>query len=198
MTPSALAAKPVGASRVLLDPDDVKVEVALTPLASGISFLIGLIVGLNLVGLVAGPLLVALGPIGIAVGSLAVLVALAVAAGIGWLFIRVAQAVATATANAIACAILSSPETQAAMTAAFEEAGVMTYAGEGLAEAVAIKAIEQAIDDGHAVDPPTHAQPSESDPGRNRPPSGRERFRPQFFETVVVGAGVCRVLLRVP
>jgi hypothetical protein len=206
MTPNALAAKPVGAATVSLNSrDDVQVQVELTPLASVISFLIGFVIALNLIALVAGPLLavllVALGPaaiVAVGIGSLAALVALAISAGLGWLFIQLAQAAVNWVANEIARDQLSSQETLATIGEALDEAGVMNYAGEGLAEAIAIKAIKEAIADGHGVEPPTHEQPDPNNPGNIRAPSGRERFRPQFFETVVVGPGVCRILLRVP
>jgi hypothetical protein len=206
MTPNALAAKPVGAATVSLNSrDDVQVQVELTPLASVISFLIGFVIALNLIALVAGPLLavllVALGPaaiVAVGIGSLAALVALAISAGLGWLFIQLAQAAVNWVANEIARDQLSSQETLATIGEALDEAGVMNYAGEGLAEAIAIKAIKEAIADGHGVEPPTHEQPDPNNPGNMRAPSGRERFRPQFFETVVVGPGVCRILLRVP
>jgi hypothetical protein len=181
------------------------VQVELTPLASVVSFLIGFVIALNLVSLIAGPLLavllVVLGPaavIAVGLGSLAALVALAVSAGLGWLFIQLAQAVANWVANSTAREALSSPAMLATIADGLDEAGVANYAGEGLAEALAIKAIEQAVEEGHGVALATHAQPDPDNPGRTLPPSGRERFRPQFFETVVVGQGTCRILLRVP
>ena len=197
MLPNALSAKPVGDGTVRRPSDgDVQIEVALTPLAWNITFLVGFVIALNLVALISGPLLLALMPFGLAIGSFAVLVGLAVSAGLGWLFVSLAQAAASALANWIARDALSSPETLASIADALEEAGVMNYAGEGLAEAIAIQAIQKAREDGHSIDPPTHEQPS-SDSATTRPPSGRERFRPQLFETVVIGAGVCRVLMRV-
>jgi hypothetical protein len=202
MTPNALAAKPVGESTLNLD--DVFVEVDLTPLASVVSFLVGFVIALGLTSLVAAPLLaallVALGPAAIVVLGLgfgALLIALAVSAGLGWLFIQLVQAAANSLANSIARDALSSPDTLGTIRAALDGAGVVNYAGEGLAEAIAIKAIQKAVD-AHAVEPPTHEQPDPDNPGSNRLPTGRERFRPQFFETVVVGPGICRVLLRVP
>ena len=203
MNPSALAAKPVGESR--LSAGDVSVQVDLTPLASGISFMVGFVLALGLISLVAGPLLavllVVLGPaiiVAIGLGSLAALVAVAVSAGLGWLFMQLAQAAANSLANSIARDVLSSRDTLGTIADALDEAGVMSYAGEGLAEAIAIQSIRKAMADGHAVVPPTHEQPNPDNPGSNRRPTGRERFRPQFFETVVVGPGICRVLLRVP
>ena len=195
MTPSALAAKPVGESTLRFH--DLSLEVALTPLASSVVFLVGFLIALNLIFLVVGPLLVGLGLLAIGLGFVAI-VALAVSAGLGLLFIQLAQAAANSVANTIARNALSSRETLGTIADGLDEAGVMNYAGEGLAEAIAIKAMQKAIEDCHAVEPPTHEQPDPNNPGSNHVPSGRERFRSQFFETVVVGPGVCRVLLRVP
>ena len=203
MTPNALAAKPVGESALSLS--GVQVQVDLTPLASVVSFLIGFVIALSLVAAVAGALLayllVALGPaamVAIALGFGALLFVFALSVGFGWLFIQLAQAAANSLANSMARDVLSSRETLGTIAAALDQAGVVNYAGEGLAEAIAIKAIQKAIVDTHAVEPPTHEQPDPNNAGSNRAPSGRERFRPQFFETVVVGPGVCKVLLRVP
>jgi hypothetical protein len=199
MTPNALAAKPVDASTLNPDPDGVKVEVDLTPAASVITFLIGFVIALNLISLIVTLLLPVLlgvfGPLVIIGAPLAVLVALLASIGLAWLFIQVVHAQANNLANSIARDALSSRETLGTIADALDQAGVMNYAGEGLAEAIAVKAIQQA---GHAVEPPTHEQPDPDNPGSNRRPSGRERFRPQFFETIVVGPGKCRVLLRVP
>ncbi len=65
-----------------------------------------------------------------------------------------------------------------------DETGILTYAGEGLAEALAVRLILQAQADGHAVDAPGF--------------DGRDRFRPQFFEVVAVEAGRCKAKVRVP
>ena len=197
MTPSALAAKPVGPSALTVR--DVKAEIDFTPAASVVTFLIGVVVGLQLTGLILSPLLaallVALGPaaiIGVVVLlPLGALVAVAVSVGLGWLFLQLARAALRAAGSAIVTSRLTDPATIASIGDGLEEAGVMTYAGEGLAETIAMRAVRQAIADGHAVAPTVYDQPN-ADGG-----PGRERFRPHLFETVVVGPGVCRVLMRV-
>jgi hypothetical protein len=57
--------------------------------------------------------------------------------------------------------------------------GLLTDAGEGLAEAIARRAIQQARADGHDVADVTN--------------SGRDRTRPQLFETIVVTDEKARV-----
>lgn len=54
----------------------------------------------------------------------------------------------------------------------FVRSGMLTHAAQGLAEVLAVKLIEKAIQDGHDVEPPQHR--------------GWNRFRPHFFETIVV------------
>ena len=69
---------------------------------------------------------------------------------------------------------------------ALDRVGLLRYAGEGMAEAIARKALKAAVDQGLAV-----AAPAE-DADR----IGLDRFRGQAFQTVFVSDGVCRVLLR--
>ena len=61
--------------------------------------------------------------------------------------------------------------------------GLLTDAGEGLAEALARQAIRQARGDGHDLADVTD--------------SGRDRMRPQLFETIVVTEGTAQVKMNV-
>ena len=74
---------------------------------------------------------------------------------------------------------LAAPE----VATSLREAGLMTYAGEGLSEAIAIALIRQAQADGHAVADPAN--------------EGRDRFRSPFVETIVVSEGACKAQVRV-
>jgi hypothetical protein len=78
--------------------------------------------------------------------------------------------------------ILASPSTQASLDAG----GLLAYAGEGLAEAIAIKSINKAIAEGFPL-----SQPSADG-------DGRSRFRNQLWQTIVVTSNKCRLLLRIP
>ncbi len=61
--------------------------------------------------------------------------------------------------------------------------GLLTDAGEGLAEALARQAIRQAREDGHDLADVTD--------------SGRDRMRPQLVETIVVTEGTAQVKMNV-
>jgi len=58
---------------------------------------------------------------------------------------------------------------------------LLTNVGEGLAENLAVRSIRQGQADGHPLADPT--------------PDGRNRFRPQLFETVVVVEDRCKIKL---
>jgi hypothetical protein len=202
MTPSALAAKPVEPPSLQLPPEAVDVELDLTPAASSATFLLGVVVGLGLAAMLLAPfailLAAALGPLGPGVVSLAVLVSIAIAAGVGYLFVNLARNALASLGRQIVRDRLTSPDSVERIRDGLVEAQLMTYAGEGLAEAIAIRAVELARDAGHDIPAPQHRQDDPEAPGRPRAASGRERFRDHAFEIVVVGEGECRVLVRVP
>lgn len=202
--PGAIAAQPVDTGELTLD--TVHLDTEFSDLAGGLGNIFAVILTLALAGPIIAPIIgiIALGagplaPVVLLAGlGLLALVAVAIGLGLGALLRPLARRVLTDFAKGIARTQLQDPATLRSIRDGLDGAQVMTYAGEGIAEAVAIQAIRRAITDGHPVVPPAHDQDDPDHPGQKRSASGRERFREQFFETVVVGAGVCRVLLRVP
>lgn len=180
-SPAALAAKPCGSSRLEAT---VQAPISLTPQ-----------------GMVLASLIAALPTIGGAVlaATLAVLAgaqAAAIAAGIGGV---VAVGVIAAVVVAVIVLVVTpfirswvertihdrvtSPESRQRL----DDANLLQFAGEGLAEALARKVVEAAIAAGGDLDPPGEADDA-----------GRDRFRAALFQTVLVTAGKCRVLIRLP
>lgn len=202
-TPSAIAARPVDLGELRLD--DVRMDTDLSDGAGTVVSIFSVIVALGLAGLFIGPIIAAiavasgpLAPVTVLVTlALVALVAIAVGLGLGAWLRGLARGLLTDFVTGVARGELSRPENLASIREGLDAGGMMTYAGEGLSEAIAIMALRQALDDGHAVEPPHHDQPDPEVPGATLKASGRERFREQAFETIAVGEGVCRVLLRI-
>lgn len=199
-TPNAIAARPVDVGSLTLD--DVDLDTELSDVAGGLTTIFSVIISLGLASVVVWPIIVAItiaSPLlAIAGLGLLVLVGIAIGLGLGAFLRRLARRALTNLANSMARAELSRGAILTRIREGMDEAGLMTYAGEGVSESIAIMAIRKAIEDGHAVTPPLHDQPDPDASGQNMKPDGRERFRDQFFETIAVGDGVCRVQLRVP
>lgn len=184
MLPNALNCKPVGPLSVEIDLIEPRVRLSLLAWVAGAVVPAIIALGLGLPALlVAGPLLVGLGlSVGAAISlaALGLVVSVIIAAGLGlllmWLF---EQFVFKPWVTGVIREQISAGITREQ----FARSGMLTHAGEGLAEALAVKLIEKAIEDGYDVEPPQHR--------------GRNRFRPQFFETVVVAENGCKAKIRV-
>lgn len=195
MMPNALSCKPINRGSVTRG--NIELDLELTVGASAFIRIASVIVSLGLVAMLFGPIMAAVVAIvGIVLAvPLVILLAIALGLGLGELILTLTRdaMIAWATEEAEKGVDDSLDDIREALDAAH----LMTYAGEGLAEALAIEAIRQAIVDGHGVQPPVHDTPEPAAPGERRKATGRERFREQFFETIVVGENRCRVLLRV-
>ncbi len=202
--PSAIAARPVDPGELFIG--DVTMDTELSDGAGTLMSIFTVIVALGLAFLFAGPIIVAIvlasGPFGLTTAlvgmSLVALVGIAIGLGLSRWLRGLVRRVLTSYVSGLAREELSKRENLALVREGLDNAGIMTYAGEGLSEAIAIMAVRQAIADGHAVEAPLHDQQDPNAPGDAKKASGRERFRNQAFETIAVGEGVCRVQLRVP
>ncbi|HMN95631.1 MAG TPA: hypothetical protein PKC43_03065 [Phycisphaerales bacterium] len=176
--PSALACKPATPLRVEIDRVEPIVRLSLAAWVSGA--VVGAIVALGLAGpamAASAPLLIALG-IGlgglIAAALLGVVIAIIVGAGLGLLLLLLFERFVFAPW----VEGIIRDQIGAALTAeAFAEQGMLLHAGEGLAEALAAMLLDRAIAEGAAIAPPQRL--------------GRDRFRRQCFESVVVTEGRC-------
>jgi hypothetical protein len=181
MIPAALSALPIGGFTHTVDKPVV--DSGLTGAAWTLGTLVPALisaVGTAAVFAILAPLLVIVAPGVVGAMAVSLMIALLVGAGVGllatWLLdIFVVKPLIVSTFQDK----LAKPETATSLFSA----GLVTYAGEGLAEAIAIKLIRQAQDDGHAV----------ADPAND----GRDRFRTPFVETIVVSEGECKAQLRV-
>jgi hypothetical protein len=162
----------------------------LTEAGKSLSYLVAIMIGLGLAGVAAvliAAVLIALEVtvLGIVlvvtfVGLVALLVYLGLAAVlIDW----IAPFLLTRQAESAIRADLN--ERSSTLAQRMEARGMMRYAGEGLAEALALMVIKQAVGDGHPV--------AEFDPASE---TGRARFRPQMFDTIFVSEGECKVRIR--
>jgi hypothetical protein len=186
MAPSALCCVPDGNSR--LDLAELTVRSGLTTGARNMTILVLALVAGGLTAVVMAallPLLIIVTPVAalptILSAGISVITATLAGAGLAALgtWLLEGLVVRPLVEDAIRSG-LTDPSTRAA----FDEAGLARHAGEGLAEALAVRVIRQAQADGHAV----------ADPDL----SGRDRFRPQFFETIVVGPGEGKAKIRIP
>lgn len=182
MLASGLACKPAEPLQVAIDRIDSSVRLSTAAWISGAVVTAIVALGLAVPALIVAMALVVKAGllVVIGVGLLGAVVALLIGAGLGlvlmWLFERFVFRpwVSGIIRNQLAGSLTRDQ---------FLRAGMMTHAGEGLAEALAARLIDQAIADGHAVDPPQR--------------QGRDRMRPQLFETIVVAEGGCKARMRI-
>lgn len=181
--PAGLGMKPVGP--VMAELASVNLAAALSPAAKTIGWLIFIVTALALVAPLTALVIVALvatGPFGAAAVAgtvaLAALLAMAIATGLSWLVFDVIapRLLTDVIRNQVTTLITDQLPT---IAAALRSAGFARYTGEGLAEAVAKRAIEQAITDQLASTPPETG--------------GRNRFRKQFFRMIVASEGKARI-----
>jgi hypothetical protein len=183
--PNALSCKPLG------DPDvevlNPKVDAAVPDLTRYLSWLVAALVALVPSAILLGlllPFLVAIFPAAVvatlvAAGIGAILSAL-IAAGFAWVITDVVSPpLLSWLATDQFRQFMNSHDTKTKIA----KLGLLTDAGEGLSEAIARQAIRQAKEDGHDV-------PDVTD-------SGRDRTRPQLFETIVVTEGTAQVKMNV-
>jgi hypothetical protein len=181
MVPSALAALPVGPTTHIVP--SLTVDCGLT----GAGWALGVLVPVLIASVGTAAVLVILLPLFLAVAP-AIIGALTVSLIISVLIGASVGATATALLNWLVVQPfvistireqLEHPDTAASL----RESGLVTFAGEGLSEAVARALIVQARTDGHAVAAPETL--------------GRDRMRSPFVETIVVTEGACKALIRV-
>jgi hypothetical protein len=179
MTAPALSAKPFGDTSITVGPiqPDIQVRdwVKITVLVSALVAL-----GLTplLIPLLAIVLIPLVGPAVVAAATLATLVAILLAAGLAYVLVQfIAPLVLNQFVRDQICKTLSSTEFKGRLDDQF----FMTYAGEGLAEALAVKALAEARNQGLNL---PDAEP------------GRRRFRAQFWQTVFVSDGRMRILVK--
>lgn len=177
--PSALCCLPVGGSSLVHSVPFVDFSL------SGSGWALGVLVPAVIAAVGAAAILVILLPLLIVVapavligaiigGGISAIVAFLVGAGLGALATLIIQETLLRPyiRNKIDEALSGST-----VAASLQSTALLTYAGEGLAEAIALKLIEEA--------------------GGNPVPNGRERFRSPFFETIVIGEDECKAQLRV-
>lgn len=179
MTAAALAAKPLGKTNITVE--------AITPdlgVADGVKIwiLVSALVALGLTPVLVPLLTLLLIPIiGSAVVGLTLgaLIAILVAAGLALIFVQIIAPwlLRNFVADQVR-ATLTGPD----FIGRLDDQFFMMYAGEGLAEALAIKALDQARSQGVDL-PDTDA-------------IGRRRFRAQFWQTVFVSDGRMRILVK--
>lgn len=180
--PAALAAKPLDSH--WLEVENVSVRVDLTGAGRTLLNMAAVLafIGASLL------ILVLAGPIGIAALVLGVITVtvLIVSGSIGDLTAQfIASEIAPRVEEEIKKGFLAK---SGDITEQLDEAGMLRYAGEGLAEALAVKAINQARTDGHDVPPPVEHPKSEG--------VGMNRFRENFWEMIFVSEGMCKILIR--
>lgn len=194
MLPAALAAKPAGGSTLRVA--SVAARVRITPGARNAATLVAALGALGLAGttvaLLLGMVWLVASPLGVPPGALSVMaaavplglaavVAVLLAAGLAWLFIEVVAPLLLS--EAVAAGIRAALRDSEAMRQTLDAQGLLTYAGEGLAESLARMAASAAAAAGLPVDPPG-------------PEAGGDRHRENLWEMVVAGDGECRVLVR--
>jgi hypothetical protein len=186
MLPSALCCVPVGEVDIALA-EAPQVTASLTDTVRNLSMLVAALVAAGLVALAMAvllPILAIVNP-AIVVAALAnagisAIVSAVIFAGLAWLATALLEAWFV---RPLILSVITDALNGDAVREGFKKSGVMTFAGEGLAEALAVRLIDQARLDGHAV----------AAPQRN----GFDRFRPQFFEVIAVQAGRCKAKIRV-
>lgn len=185
--PAALAMKPVdGMKAELLSVD---LQATLAPAARNVGVILTIVAMLGL----ATPLImlltaavIATGPLGalavvglgVGVAALCVLLVAAIGLGLGSLVFDVLapRLLRSAIRDAIHAQISANLRD---IGQQLQKGGFARYTGEGLAEAVAKRALDQAVADGLAVEPAKG--------------NGRDRFRPQFFRMIVVSEAKAKI-----
>ncbi len=183
MLPSALCCLPVGDVTTSLADSELTVDSGLT----GAGWVLGALVpaaiaaaGTVAVMAILLPIFLVVAPVIIGALTVAIIIWVLLGAGLGLAAaLAIQEFVVKPKIRQTIKDALSEPE----VAASLRDGGMFRYAGEGLAEALAIKLMRQARQDGHAV-----ADPLEG---------GRDRFRAPFVETIVVSEGECKALLRV-
>ncbi len=182
--PAALAMKPLAGSSIALESNNISTSLA--PPARNIAWLIAAIIGLGL--LVA--LLAAAGVAAIAGAAVTVVASLAIGAIVNLIVVAGLAALIIEVAAPAIIQWIAEDQFRKRLDAALpgirdslDDQNLLRYAGEGLAEGLAGQVIDTARAEG--IDIPAPAR------------EGRDRFRGAFFETIVVGDGVARVLVRV-
>ena len=183
---AALAAKPIDESVIAVAFSRVRLR--LTPGARGVlgilSVLTFFVAGTVLMAAIMVAVLPLLGPIALAgivgIALLGPLVVAVLALGLGWVITeRVVPGILNNIANEELRKSLDIERER--IRRQLNDQDIFTYAGEGLAEAIASKVITQARTQGVDI------------PGNTL--SGRERMVPQLFECIVVTEGEISVLL---
>jgi len=180
---AALSAKPIGDSSTPSHTPTIDLSTRLPLVATTVIVAVLVILGATaLVSLVL---------------ALTTLLAMAAAAGPAGAVLAVAAAVALLVLLLVVLPLVAESYARDQVNAQFENGSIreqldgqnlLRFGGEGLAEALARKALEQARIDG--LDVPA---PATNDVDG----TGRDRFRGQLFQMVFVADGVCRILLRV-
>jgi hypothetical protein len=179
---AAIGGKPIESASLSKKPD-VQVVLATNLLTATAAAIVGGLTVLGLASLAAtiaglfslAALAASMGPAGIALG---VAVAAALFAYLVFVLPRTVEGVVR---DQISAAI-SAQETLDGLN----DSPLLRFSGEGMAEAIARKALQAAIDQGLDVPKPA------TDPDQ----LGFDRFRGQTFQIVFVSDGICRVLLR--
>jgi hypothetical protein len=186
MVPSALCCVPVGDTSLTLEPGSLDVVCVITDEARNLTILVAALLAAGFAAVLATvllPLLIILLPAAavtaVISGGISAIVSALVAGGIafvGVLFLDLFVVRPFVTSQIRDG--LTAPEVKED----FDGSGLMTYAGEGLAESLATHLICQAKRDGHSVADPEN--------------SGRNRFRPSLFEIVAVESGRCKAKMK--
>jgi len=186
--PASLAMKPAGDA--VVTPGEIRVNVNLTLRGGLLTFVTGGIFGLaaflGVLGLtfMASSILalagvisagITAGPVGVAAAALAIVVLSAM------LVLAVPNAIERKIREAIADNLKANSTRRG-----LNQAGILTYAGEGLAEGIAQQVIAAAVANGTLP----------ASEGVAADPTGRSRFRRQFWQMIHVTRDACRVLIR--
>lgn len=181
---SAITTRPFGDDRMM--DDTMNVQVSMLPQAVAAS-VITLLIGLGATA-AATALIALVAALGIAIAAAAAPIvgiagtAAVVAATVAiFLFINfvVPNLVGKAIEDNVKQALTSEDTRQS-----LEDARLMQFAGEGVAEAISRQVIEAAITAGAQLDPP----PANT--------TGRDRFRQNLFQMIHVSEGLARILIR--
>ncbi len=185
MVPSALCCVPVGDTSLLLS--SLEVTHAITDEARNLTILVAALVAAGFVIAVTAvliPLLAALGPavvVSVIVGNgIGAIVTALMVGGLAWIGVLLLDWLVV---KPFIVAKIRDGLTGPEVKEGFDKNGLMTYAGEGLAESLALHLIRTAQEDGHAIEDAEN--------------NGRQRFRPSLFEIVAVEEGRCKAKMKV-
>ncbi len=180
MAPAALSARPVGSTQV--DLEEVDVSVQMRPFNWAIvSLVISALLTLGLFGLAAILIAFITGGISIIVSGIALPIAIGAAIA---LFLTTYFLAAPAIAGILTRIIESEFDSnRERVVDALNRVNLLGYAGEGIGEAIARMVLRH---------PDVDVPLDEEHPAME----GRNRFRMDFWQTIFVGDGFCRVLIR--